>query len=124
VADPSGDQCAAAANSQTSDPFSLTTRRPFPSVRLFEAAACGATIVSDNWPGHVLCAGREILLPSGGSDVTGYISECDTLELRRIGDAARERVLVEHTSDRRAQEFEQAVETACAKRERILALEA
>jgi spore maturation protein CgeB len=97
-----------------------------PSVRLFEAAACGATIVSDNWPGldTFFAPGREILLPSGGSDVTRYISECDTLELRRIGNAARERVLAAHTSDRRAEEFERAVEIACAKRERILALEA
>src|SRR5438270_10736383 len=38
-----------------------------PSVRLFEAAACAAPIVSDNWPGleNFFTPGREILLPSG-----------------------------------------------------------
>ena len=37
-----------------------------PSVRLFEAAACGAAIVSDNWPGleRFFEPGREILLPA------------------------------------------------------------
>jgi spore maturation protein CgeB len=88
-----------------------------PSVRLFEAAACAATIVSDNWPGldTFFAPGKEILVPCGGDDVWRYISECDTLELRRIGEAARERVLAAHTNDRRAQEFERAVETRTLK---------
>jgi spore maturation protein CgeB len=82
-----------------------------PSVRLFEAAACGATIVSDNWPGLDLFfrAGVEILLPTDAQDVTRYLTEADPAELRRIGRAAQERVLAEHTSTRRAQQFEEAI---------------
>jgi spore maturation protein CgeB len=94
-----------------------------PSVRLFEAAVCAATIVSDNWAGleEFFVPGREILLACSGDEVARYISGYDTLELARIGDAARERVLAEHTNDRRACEFERAVETAVAGQHRILA---
>jgi spore maturation protein CgeB len=85
-----------------------------PSVRLFEAAACGAAIVSDNWPGldTFFTPGEEILLPTGPDDVLRYIRDYDDRELREIGAAARERVLALHTSTSRAIEFEQAVEIA------------
>ena len=75
-----------------------------PSVRLFEAAACGAAIASDNWPGleTFLAPAREILLPTGSDDVVRYLADYDAAELRRIGRAARERVLASHTSDVRA----------------------
>lgn len=83
-----------------------------PSVRLFEAAACGATIVSDNWPGleTFFSLGAEILLPGSGDDVVRYISGYDDAELKAIGLAARERVLAAHTNESRAREFERAVE--------------
>jgi spore maturation protein CgeB len=89
-----------------------------PSVRLFEAAACGAAIASDNWPGleTFFSPGEEILLPTGSDDVVRYLRDYDAAELRRIGRAARERVLASHTSDVRAQEFEQAVEAATSDR--------
>jgi len=85
-----------------------------PSVRLFEAAACGATIVSDNWPGleTFFVAGREILLPSGTEDVLQYLSELGMEEARAIGERAQARVLAEHTSAIRAEQFERAVENA------------
>jgi spore maturation protein CgeB len=85
-----------------------------PSVRLFEAAACGATIVSDNWPGldTFFTPGKEILLPVSSSDVVTYISKTDPAELRNIGVRAKERVLSEHTSARRAMQFESAVHQA------------
>ncbi len=88
-----------------------------PSVRLFEAAACAATIVSDNWPGleTFFAPGVEVLLAAVSDDVVRYISDCEAGELRRIGRAARERVLAGHTSDIRAREFERAVARA-AKR--------
>jgi spore maturation protein CgeB len=81
-----------------------------PSVRLFEAAACGAAIVSDNWPGldSFFVPGREILLPVDADDVLSYLSLSDS-ELRKIGDAAQERVLAEHTSEVRALQFENAI---------------
>jgi spore maturation protein CgeB len=85
-----------------------------PSVRLFEAAACGATIASDNWPGleTFFAPGREILLPTSSADVVRYLSEIPERQLRSIGLAAQARVLAEHTSDIRAIEFERAVESS------------
>jgi spore maturation protein CgeB len=96
-----------------------------PSVRLFEAAACGATIISDYWPGldTFFVPGREILVPIGSADVKRYICESDLAELKRIGSAARERVLAAHTNDRRAQEFETSVENARGMAGKILAAE-
>jgi spore maturation protein CgeB len=90
-----------------------------PSVRLFEAAACAATIVSDNWPGLEMffTPGREILLPSCGDDVVRYISGYDDAELKSIGRLARERVLALHTNSARAREFEQAVEITFRKKQ-------
>ena len=85
-----------------------------PSVRLFEAAACGSSIASDNWPGldSFFVPGREILLPASGAEVVRYLREIDEAELRAIGLAAQARVLSAHTSQQRAQEFEREVEAA------------
>lgn len=85
-----------------------------PSVRLFEAAACGTTIISDRWAGleQFLTPGREVLVPSCTADVVTYLRDTDEKELREIGMNARVRVLREHTNSRRAQEFEKAVESA------------
>jgi spore maturation protein CgeB len=96
-----------------------------PSVRLFEAAACGATIVSDYWPGldSFFAPGKEILVPADGKDVQRYICDADSWQLKKIGRAARERVLAAHTNDLRAQEFERAVENAHATSKKILAVE-
>ncbi len=84
-----------------------------PSVRLFEAAACGSAIASDNWPGldTFFAPGREILLATGSDDMVRYLTSDDS-QLRRIGQAARDRVLAAHTSEVRAREFENAVEIA------------
>ena len=79
-----------------------------PSVRLFEAAACGVPIVSDDWPGlaTILRPDREILL-SDGPDRTRHLLEIVTEpERRRIGERARARVLAEHTAAHRAAELE------------------
>ena len=100
-----------------------------PSVRLFEAAACGACIVSDNWPGldSFFHPQQEILLPTSAEDVTSYITGLSDSEVRSIGERARQRVLAEHTSAHRALQFEQWIERATsssgarAGRERALA---
>jgi len=90
-----------------------------PSVRLFEAAACGATIISDNWAGldSFLQPGQEILLPIDAQDVVRYLSLTEH-QLRKIGVAAQERVLSEHTSEARARQFEDAIFKAKQNSER------
>ena len=80
-----------------------------PSVRLFEASACGAAIVSDTWPGieQFFTPGEEILLPHNTSEVVRILREMPDAERIRMGHRARERVLTHHTSAHRAMEFEQ-----------------
>jgi spore maturation protein CgeB len=83
-----------------------------PSVRLFEAAACGAAIASDNWPGldTFFKPGEQILLPTGTDDVIRYLCDITDEQMRAIGNSAQQRVLAEHTSQIRAVEFENAVQ--------------
>ncbi|MBN8908754.1 MAG: glycosyltransferase, partial [Rhodospirillales bacterium] len=78
-----------------------------PSGRLFEAAACGSAMLSDWWAGldRFFEPGREILIARSANDVIEALDRDDG-EIRHIADAARERVLTDHTSIRRAAEFE------------------
>ncbi len=82
-----------------------------PSVRLFEASACGATILSDNWPGlpEFLTPGEEILLPKDAVEVSGMLQQMSDAERERIGQRARARILTAHSSGHRARQFEQIV---------------
>jgi len=82
-----------------------------PSVRLFEASACGATILSDDWPGldQFLTPGKEILLPRDAKETADILTRLSDEERVRIGSQARERILSEHTAMHRAREFEKIV---------------
>src|SRR5690606_24519612 len=84
-----------------------------PSVRLFEAAACGAAILSDDWPGldQFFEPGREILLPETAEEVVHIMEDTHSDDRRAIGEAARRRVLERHTSDHRARELEALLST-------------
>ena len=82
-----------------------------PSVRLFEASACGSAILSDDWPGlaEFLTPGEEILLPKDAADVSRILREMDDAERERMGARARARVLDAHSSTHRARQFEEVV---------------
>jgi spore maturation protein CgeB len=82
-----------------------------PSVRLFEAAGCGAAIVSDYWKGleTFFIPGKEILLADSSAQVVEYLTQVGETEAREIGLRARERVLAEHSAEKRTQQFEQFV---------------
>lgn len=75
-----------------------------PSVRLFEAAACGVPIVTDAWKGleDYLEPGREIIVEEGAFDPDGLSDE----DRAAIGARARARVLAEHTPLHRAETFQ------------------
>jgi spore maturation protein CgeB len=79
-----------------------------PSVRLFEAAACGTPIISDCWEGieTLFEPGREILIARSSSDVLQWIHDLPEDERRELGQRARRRVLAEHTAAHRAAELE------------------
>jgi spore maturation protein CgeB len=84
-----------------------------PSGRLFEAAACGAAILTDDWDGldAFFEPGREILVARSGDDTIAALG-LSMIERREIAEAGRERVLAEHTSDRRAITMEKELESA------------
>ncbi|HYE52790.1 MAG TPA: glycosyltransferase [Azospirillaceae bacterium] len=84
-----------------------------PSGRLFEAAACGCPVLSDWWEGldRFFTPGREILVARTTAEAVAAIDHSDE-GLRRVGEAARERVLAEHTADRRADELLAALSAA------------
>lgn len=85
-----------------------------PSVRLFEAAACGVPILSDNWPGldQLFAPDEEILIVRRTRDVLRNLHEISSDEARTVGARARARVLSAHTSEHRARELEQHVAAA------------
>jgi spore maturation protein CgeB len=90
-----------------------------PSVRLFEAAACGTPIISDAWAGleTFLEPGREILIAKTSADVTRILETMDEKQRIQIGSRARARILREHTAEHRAQEIEALV----GRRKRVIA---
>lgn len=84
-----------------------------PSVRLFEAAGCGATIISDWWAGleSFFAPLDEILLVRSAENVVSYLTDMGEEEAREIGRRAQQRVLAEHSAQRRAIQFEEFVGT-------------
>ena len=78
-----------------------------PSVRLFEAAACGVPIISDAWEGldEFFEPGAEILIAHHGDEVVRYLRTLSPEEGREIGLRARQRALRHHTSRHRAEEL-------------------
>ncbi len=79
-----------------------------PSVRLFEAAGCGAPIISDYWEGieTFFEPSREILIAGSARKMLEYIRDMPEAERFLIGERARARVLAEHTAAHRASELE------------------
>jgi len=85
-----------------------------PSVRLFEAAACGVPIISDYWAGldALFVLGREILISTSAADTWRLLSRISEQERRAIGRRARRRILAAHTAAHRAIELERYVADA------------
>jgi spore maturation protein CgeB len=84
-----------------------------PSGRLFEAAACGVSIVTDWWTGldAFFEPGREIIVARSTEDVVEAL-RLSADELTSIAQAARERVLTQHTADQRVLDLEAALGAA------------
>jgi spore maturation protein CgeB len=79
-----------------------------PSVRLFEAAACGTPIISDFWDGleTLFEPELEILIARSSTEVLEWIRDVPEPERRKLGERGRARVLAEHTAAHRAAELE------------------
>ena len=95
-----------------------------PATRVFEAAGAGACLITDHWEGieQFLKPDEEVLVARDGQEVAEHLAALTPGRARAIGDAARRRVLAEHTYGRRADEadalFRQAL---AARRERSAA---
>ncbi|MFA7430265.1 MAG: glycosyltransferase [Rhodospirillaceae bacterium] len=92
-----------------------------PSVRLFEAAACGTPIISDWWEGldSLFRLGAEILIGDSAETVAEIITLMPEARRRSIGEAARKRVLAAHTSSHRATELIGHLRDAATARPRV-----
>jgi spore maturation protein CgeB len=79
-----------------------------PSVRLFEAAACGVPIISDRWAGlnTLFKPGKEILTVSSTEEVLRQLRGIPEERRRSIAAAARKAVLRDHTALHRAKQLE------------------
>lgn len=82
-----------------------------PSGRLFEAAACGVAIVSDEFAGldEFFQPGSEIIVARTTADVIA-VMQFSQDELAQVARAGRERVLNSHTAAHRAAELERIFE--------------
>ena len=91
-----------------------------PSVRLFEAAACGTPILSDHWPGleTIFAPNSELLVVSSPRDVTEILEKMPDETRRSIAERGRRRVLRDHTPDHRALQLEDYYREALARRSR------
>jgi spore maturation protein CgeB len=87
-----------------------------PSVRLFEAAACGVPIISDHWEGlaSLFEIPGEIAAAADGEDVLALLEQMPEAERRAMAERAHRRVLRQHTAEHRALEFESYVQASAA----------
>lgn len=84
-----------------------------PSGRLFEAAACGAVILTDPWPGleEFFTPGAELLVCRRPEDVLAALDAAPRA-LSEVARAGRARALADHTAARRAEQLLELLEAA------------
>ncbi|GGC78543.1 CgeB family protein [Chelatococcus reniformis] len=95
-----------------------------PATRVFEATGAAACLITDAWEGIelFLAPGEEVLVARDGRDVAEHLEGLSAHRARAIGEAARRRVLAEHTYARRGAKVDAILtETAARKRERAVA---
>jgi spore maturation protein CgeB len=83
-----------------------------PSVRLFEAAACGTPIISDDWRGlsDLLPEGEAICIARSTEDVVAVLTGMDEQHRIAMSRAAHARVMQSHTGSARALHLVSALE--------------
>ncbi|RKG59152.1 hypothetical protein D7V80_37515 [Corallococcus sp. CA054B] len=82
-----------------------------PATRVFEAAGAGACLITDAFEGveQFLEPGREVLVARSGEEVAEHVARLTPEDARRLGQAALQRVMAEHTYAHRAVEVEAAL---------------
>lgn len=74
-----------------------------PATRVFEAAGAASCLITDAWEGldSFLQPGTEVLVAYDGGDVARIVRDLHPERARSIGEAARKRVLADHTYEKR-----------------------
>ncbi|SJZ93661.1 CgeB family protein [Consotaella salsifontis] len=85
-----------------------------PSVRLFEAAACGTPIISDAWDGLDKLLPGGVAIAENADDVVALLRDRTDEERGSMAAKAKATVLADHTGDARALEFISALRQAAA----------
>lgn len=87
---------------------SMTANGWSPATRVFEAAGAGACLITDAWDGiaEFLEPDVEVLVAGDGAEVAAHVDSLHPQRARRLGGAARDRVLGAHTYDHRAAEVD------------------
>jgi spore maturation protein CgeB len=95
-----------------------------PSVRIFEAAACGTPILSDFWPGldEFFVPGKEILVVRSTDQVLRALQEIPEEQRRTIAEKARITTLAHHTGEIRSRQLEEYYLSALPRVARPLSL--
>ena len=88
-----------------------------PATRVFEAAAAGACVITDHWEGLELFLRptTEVLSASSGREVAAVLESLSPDRARAIGDAARRRVLQDHTYTTRARQVSEILNDLVGK---------
>ena len=83
-----------------------------PATRIFEAAGSGSCVITDAWKGieTFLTPGREVLVANDAGDVVQHLLALDEDKAKQIGDAARRRVVAEHTYQHRALQLQRLLQ--------------
>lgn len=84
-----------------------------PATRVFEAAGAAACLITDAWEGIALFLkpDQEVLVARDGQDVAEHIAALTPQRARAIGEAARARVLGEHSYDLRGAQVDQILKS-------------
>jgi spore maturation protein CgeB len=88
-----------------------------PATRVFEAAGAGACLITDAWVGLELFLDEdtEVLVARDGTEVAAQLAALTPERARRIGEAARARILAEHTYERRGVQVDALLREAAAR---------
>ena len=76
-----------------------------PATRVFEAAGAAACLITDEWEGieYFFSPRSEILVAKNGNEVAEMLKQLNPGRARAIGEAARRRVLADHTYEGRGE---------------------
>jgi len=97
---------------------SMATNGWSPATRVFEAAGAGACLITDEWQGveDFLAPKTEVLVARDGAEVAAQLAALTPGRARRIGEAARRRILAEHTYERRGVQVDALLREAAARK--------